>query len=262
MAKLSLSVVMPALNEEKDIASAIKDTLEAMDAFHIEGEVIVVNDGSTDRTGEIVAGIMAAEKRVRTIVHDRPHGIGGAFWAGVDQAAMDTVIMLPGDNENDPQEIFRYLDLMEHVDIVIPFLYNRGVRSFFRNVVSYLYRLIINVTFLVNFNYTNGTILYRRNILTSLDIRSMSFFFQTDILIRAIKRGYLFAEVPYKIRRREGGGSKAISYPSLLRVMKGYLKLVRDIYFAKAKPGAAWPEDCLTGKRRGAAGCQEHKEKP
>lgn len=253
MAGKTLSVVMPALNEEGNIEGAVTDTLAAMDAFGIEGEVVVVNDGSTDRTGEIVAGLMARDPRVQTVVHDKPHGIGGAFWDGVDHARMDVVIMLPGDNENDPEEIFRYFALMEHVDIVIPFLYNREVRSTFRNVLSFLYRSIINTTFLVNFNYTNGTILYHREILHTLGFRSMSFFFQTDILVRAIKRGYLFAEVPYRIRQREGGASKAVSFPSLLKVMKGYIRLARDIYRTKGHMECVWPKGCMTGQRRNAA---------
>ena len=117
--------------------------------------------------------------------------------------------------------------------MVIPFVYNRQARNIFRNILSMLYRQIINTTFLVNFNYTNGTVLYRKSILDELSYRSASFFFQSDILIRAVKKGYLFAEVPYRLGMRHIGKSKAVSYPSLIQVMKGYLRLVRDFYFLK-----------------------------
>ena len=230
MEKLALSVIMPALNEEKNILEAIAVTLQAMDDFHIDGEIIVVNDGSTDQTDELVAQAMREDSRIVRICHNSPMGIGKSFWDGVDTAKGEAVIMLPGDNENDPWEIFRYFDLLRHVDIVIPFLYNREVRPLFRNILSLIYRFIINTTFLVNLNYTNGTVLYRKGILLELNSRSTSFFFQTDILIRLVKEGYLFAEVPYKVRTREGGKSKAITFPSFMRVIKGYFHLVKDIY--------------------------------
>ena len=140
----------------------------------------------------------------------------------------------PGDNENDPWEIFRYYPLLRHVDLVIPFVFNKQVRSLFRNALSFLYRFIINSSFLVYFNYTNGTVLYRRSVLKELGWRSTGFFFQTDILVRTVKRGYLFAEVPYQLHARKAGISKAVTFPSLWQVIRGYLRLTKDLYFNKA----------------------------
>lgn len=230
---LYMSVIMPALNEEQNVGDALAEVLRGLDAFDIPGEVVVVNDGSTDRTAEVVAEWMERDPRVRRIDHDTPQGIGRAFWDGVDAAKGRNVVMIPGDNENDPTEIFRYSKLLDHVDMVIPFLYNREQRSMFRNILSLIYRRIICMTFVVNFNYTNGTVMYCRPILQQLPYRSTSFFFQTDILVRLAKRGYLFAEVPYRINMRETGKSKAVSFPSLIQVARGYFQLVKDLYFDK-----------------------------
>lgn len=230
---LSVSIVMPSLNEENNVQNAIKDTLQAFDDLGIDGEIIVINDGSTDGTGGVVEEAMIDSSRVRLINHKTPMGIGTSFRDGVQNAKGDIVTMLPGDNENDPWETLRYWKLLEHVDIVIPFVYNREVRSLFRNALSYLYRFIINTSFLVNFNYTNGTVLYRKPVLDELNGISTGFFFQTDILIRSVKKGYLFAEVPYRLNMRSAGKSKAVSFPSLMKVSGGYLKLIKDIYFRK-----------------------------
>ena len=241
---------MPALNEERNIRAAVENTLQAFEDFQIEGEIIVINDGSTDRTPDIVRKVMGKDKRVKMITHGRPQGIGSAFWDGVEQATGSIVAMFPGDNENDPWEALRYYILLEHVDMIIPFAFNREVRSPFRNLLSYFYRQIINATFLVNFNYTNGTILYRKSILEKLPHRSMGFFFQTDILVRTVKRGYLFAEVPYRLGMRSHGVSKAVTFPSLLQVIKGYLHLVRDIYSTEGrKIRNTFVEDSLTAER-------------
>ncbi len=246
-----LSVIMPALNEEANIANAISNTLDAFDLFKIDGEIIVVNDGSSDRTQEKIDGKLKQNtNRIRVIKHDRPKGVGASFWEGVEVVSGDAIVMIPGDNENNPVETLRYFKLLEHVDIVIPFIFNREARPLFRNILSLIYRFIINTTFLVNFNYTNGTILYRRSILKELNSHSDGFFFQTDVLIRAAKRGYLFAEVPYKLGGRKKGNSKAISFPSLFQVIKGYLRLVRDYHFRKEGKAGNYSSDSLTAMRR------------
>lgn len=246
-----LSIVMPALNEEKNIHNAINNTLRAFDDFGINGEIIVINDGSTDRTEEIIKREMEIDERVSFIKHEAPRGIGRSYWEGVDKARGDLICMLPGDNENEPREIFRYYGLLDHVDIVIPFVYNKEVRSTFRNILSFVYRFIINSTFLVNFNYTNGTVICRKSILKELEHGSDGFFFQTDILIRAVKKGYLFAEVPYRLDLRNAGISKATSYPSLIKVVKGYFRLLKDNYYHRTnlKHIDNFTEDSMTARR-------------
>lgn len=248
---MKLSVIVTALNEEKNIQPALKNILAAFDDFHIAAEIIAVDDGSTDKTGELIRQLAGEVQAIKLLHHDKPCGVGASFWDGVEASSGDVVIWMPGDNENDPWEIFRYCNLLEHVDIVIPFIFNKEVRSVFRNALSFIYRFIINTTFAVYFNYTNGTILYRKSILKDLNHRSLGFFFQTDILIRAAKKGYLFAEVPYRLNLREHGISKAVTFPSLMRVARGYFRLVKDFYFLNCAPSLPdFPKDSQTRARR------------
>lgn len=240
---------MPALNEQENIEDAINDTLRALEDYNIKGEIIVVNDGSTDNTEGIVNNIMKKDNRVRMLKHITPKGIGTSFWDGVDNAKGDVICMLPGDNENDPREIFRYLNLLEDVDIVIPFVFNKGTRPLLRNILSSFFGFIINTTFFIPLNYTNGTALYRKSLLNELDYRRSDFFFQTDILVRLVKCGYLFAEIPYRLRSRKGSKSKAISLRSLREVLRSYLRLVRDIYFRKEKRIKSFSLDSVSAKR-------------
>ncbi len=176
--------------------------------------------------------------------------MGGAFWSGMPLADGDFVVMVPGDNETDPWEIFRYAELLNHVDIVIPFVFNKGVRPAWRNLLSGVYTAIINTSFSINLQYTNGTILYRKSLLDTLTHRDNSFFFQTDILIRLIRAGYLFAEVPYRLGVRKDGVTKALSFSSLSRVAGGYLKLAKDFYLSAAKPVEYTPDSQTYARRR------------
>ena len=250
-----LTVVMPAYNEEKNITQAITDVLQALDEFGVFGELIVVDDGSVDSTRELIHCYNKRDVRIRLISLEHNMGIGKAFWTGVDQANGQVITMLPGDNENDPKEIIRYCSLLDHVDIVVPFVFNKESRSLFRNMLSVVYRFIVNTTFLVHFNYTNGTILYRKSVLESLGARQDGFFFQTDILIRLVKAGFLFAEVPYQLSIRRSGTARAVSFPSLFQVVKGYLGLVRDLYDIRNRSAPAYvaSSSATATRRKGAS---------
>lgn len=241
---------MPARNEEKNILPAVEDTLSAFKQFGIDGEILVINDGSTDSTPLLVKQkIQEFSDKIKIIDHPVSEGIGASFRDGVGNAQGDIVCMLPGDNENDPREILRYITLLDNVDIVIPFVVNKIVRSKLRNFLSSVYRMIINYTFLTSLNYTNGTVLYRKSLLKELGSIRSGFFFQTDILIRLVKKGYLFAEVPYRLRERKEGSSKAVTLNSLREIIGGYSALVRDIYFKKRKVQLVYARDSVSAKR-------------
>jgi len=228
---LKLSIIMPALNEEKHIGKAIDNTLQALNDFGISGEIICINDGSTDTTLEIIQAKKLIDSRVMYISHDVNKGFGFSFWNGVSIAKNEIVVLMPGDNENNPWEIFRYIGLLDSVDLVIPFVFNKNIRSKFRILLSTIYRFIINLTFNTNLNYTNGTVLYRTELLRDINYKSNGFFFQTDLLIRLIGQGYLFAEVPYRLEQNNGQITKALTYPSFKDVVYGYFILIKEHYF-------------------------------
>ncbi|MBH75380.1 MAG: hypothetical protein CL896_06290 [Dehalococcoidia bacterium] len=225
-----LSIVVPVLNEEENIDSALNNICEAIERSAVKCEVIVVDNGSVDSTIKIVETRQRGCHYIKLIPKVLPRGIGVAVWEGIRNSKGKYVVMIPGDGENDMWEILRYLPLMKDVDIVIPYVYNREVRSIFRRLFSKLYKLIINISFGMLLNYMNGTVMYRRTILDSVHLHSKGFFFQTELLIKCIKTGYLYAEVPYKISPRDGGRQKAITPQSGFTVMKDYIELLVAVY--------------------------------
>ena len=225
-----ITVIMPALNEEKNIVKAVENVIESFDRVEISGEIIVMNDGSTDGTGNTVEGLIKKHSFIRLISHDKPEGIGASFWEGIKKSQGEVVTMVPGDGENDAYEILRYMPLMDDVDIIVPFVYNKTVRTLRRRLISKLYKAIINMSFGMLLNYMNGTVMYRRCILDTVDLKATGFFYQTELLIKCIKNGYLYAEVPYSLKSRGNGDSKAVTLKSLIAVAKGYLTAMAGVY--------------------------------
>jgi glycosyltransferase involved in cell wall biosynthesis len=246
-----ISVVMPSLNEEANLGEAVADVLAAFKDLKLDGEILVVNDGSSDGTAELARALEKKHPEVRALHHEATQGIGAAFWSGVKLASGEAVTMLPGDGENDAREILLYLPLLQRVDIVIPFVFNGEIRSLLRRLLSKIYKTIINLSFGVLVNYMNGTVMYRRSALLTLKHQSTGFFYQTELLIRAIRKGYLYAEVPYALKLRRKGRSKALTARSLWRVSREYLGMLWAVYLDKeAAPGVGIHPETVTARRR------------
>ena len=244
-----ISVIMPALNEESCLAGSITNVLDGFSRHGIHGELLVINDGSSDGTGALAEKWAADNDCIRVIHHDKPHGIGGSFWDGVQQARGEIVTMIPGDGENDAAEILRYLPLLSDVDIVVPFVYNPGVRPWRRRLLSFVYHQIIYLTTAYSLNYLNGTVMYRKSIFKGISLKSTGFFYQTELLIKTIGRHYLYAEVPYALKQRHAGRSKATTLRSLFKVISGYLNTLQDVY-ALRRRSAPISNDSVTFLRR------------
>lgn len=239
----TLSVVMPCLNEQNNVSSAILRTLAAFDRHGIEGEIVVINDGSTDGTADVVRNLAGCHPNVRLIEHPRPMGIGASFWDGVRNARNDFVTMFPGDDENDPDDALLCYYLTRDVDIIVPFIHNVEVRSISRRLISSLYRFIINITFGMNLNYTNGTVVYNRAILDGVTLKSNGFLYQAELLIKLIRAGYLYAETPHFLSRRSSGKTKALTFKSFLQVTRGYLSLIWEVHVLRRTGFADVPLD-------------------
>lgn len=235
---VSITVVVPALNEEKNIRSTVLGIFRACNRMKIAVEVIAVDDGSRDRTPQILQQLQGAYPRLEVVRHEHPSGIDGAFSAGAARARGEAVVMIPGDNENRVENILAFLDLMQRVDIIVPFVHNAELRNLGRRLISSIYRFIISFSFGTNLNYYNGTVIYRTRLVHALNIRSSGFFYQTETLIRALRRGVRFAEVPVLLRNRRHGRSKAVTLKSLRAVMLDFIRLFWDIHFRRVEQRA------------------------
>src|SRR5262249_14403742 len=114
----TLSVVLPAYNEEALIESTVRAVAEALMWWGLESEIIVVNDGSHDRTGDVVASLAACDKRIRLITHPENRGYGAALVTGFESARNDLVFFMDSDGQFDISELASLLPLAQHYDTV------------------------------------------------------------------------------------------------------------------------------------------------
>ena len=181
------------------------------------GSNLLVRDGGLRGTVLLLHGDSHAW------LHDRP----------VPEAPNLTRVMVPGDGENDAGEILKHLPRMEQADVVVPFVVNPEVRSLKRRLLSLLYGRIINLSFGLSLRYLNGTVMYRTELLHGLELRSSGFFYQAELLIKTIRQGARYVEVPCRLQQRRAGQSKAVTWSSFGHVMRAYLAIFSEVYLAR-----------------------------
>ncbi|MFL5664960.1 MAG: glycosyltransferase [Ktedonobacteraceae bacterium] len=121
----SLSIVLPAYNEEQVIASTVADVLDVLNMWQMDVEVLVVNDGSTDRTGAIVAALAAAHPRVRLITHPTNQGYGAALVSGFAAATKELTFFMDADGQFDIRDLQQFFPFIDEYNAVIGYRLDR-----------------------------------------------------------------------------------------------------------------------------------------
>jgi glycosyltransferase involved in cell wall biosynthesis len=200
-----ISVLVPARDEEGNIGQVIERTLRVFSRYGLDGEIVVVDDGSTDGTRREVLSWSERSPHVHLITHRRNLGLTAALRTGFRHVQGDVVIFLPGDMESDPEEdIPRLLaKLSEGYDVVAGWRQGRRDRKVF---ASRIYNLVSRWLFGVQAHDMNWIKAFRREVIDALPpLRSDWHRF---ILMMAASDGFRVGEVPTSYRPRQRGRSK------------------------------------------------------
>lgn len=221
----SFSVIVPALNEEENLRPAVEAILREVGPLATFLEVLVFDDASTDRTGQIADQLAAEDARVRAFHNPRRLNIGGIYKAGIKAAGGEHVFLIPGDNEIRVDEVARGLKYLDQADLIIFYVTNVGVRPWLRRCLSRFYAWLVNRLFGTDFSYTNGTNVFRTAVVRQIPIRTDGFSYQTEAVVKAVRSGVDFIEVGIEIKARAFGTSKAISWRNLRNVALALTRL-------------------------------------
>ena len=143
---------------------------------------------------------------------------------------MDYILMVPGDNENPGHALQAPFDAIGRADIVLPYPVNSAVRGAARHLVSRIYVGLLNRLFGLRIRYYNGTVIHRTTNLKGLSIKTSSFAYQAEILIKLLCAGKSFVEVPVQIDPpKEGRRSRAFRWKNMVQVGRTLGDLFMDI---------------------------------
>lgn len=223
-----LSVFLPAYNEEDNIRKVVFHTLEVLKEVTNKWELLVIDDGSRDKTANEVLEIAKNEERVRLIRHDINRGYGAAFKTGFYSSKYEWICFTDSDGQFDFAEIVNFIDKQKetNADLVIGYYKKRRV-SKFKIVTSKIWELSVFIlTGLKVKDIDCGFKLVRKEVIEKIPKleSERGAFISSEFLIKAKKSGFKIVEIPVTHYPRVAGAGTG---RNLNVIIKSYIDLFR-----------------------------------
>jgi glycosyltransferase involved in cell wall biosynthesis len=223
----SVSITMPAYNEEDNIRAMVEDVMAAMSTIGLEYEVIVVDDGSRDKTAQVVTAMEAQFPQVRLVQHEKNQGYGAAVFTGLTSASKELVFFTDADRQFDLAEIQKLLDEIGPADLVVGYRAPRR-DPFMRKLNGWGWSWLVTVLF----GYTARDIdcafkLMKRSVIDRLksEVRSRGATFSAEFLVRARRAGFTITEVPIHGHRPRVAGNPTGAKPAV--ILRAFKELIQ-----------------------------------
>ena len=223
--KLSLSVFFPCYNEEANVERTTRAALDACPLVSDDYEIIIVDDGSVDRTGEIADRLAAEWPGVR-VVHNRPNqGYGGALQAGFRAATKEGGFYTDGDGEFDFKEIPKLIELLDRYDIVSGYRLDRQ-DSALRRFNGWAWTVLCNIVLRLWLRDIDCAFkIYRRRLFDEIPMHSQGALIDAEILARANRLGYRIGQVGVHHYPRLAGTQTGANLKVIARAFVELMKL-------------------------------------
>jgi glycosyltransferase involved in cell wall biosynthesis len=221
-APVALSVVLPAYNEEALLDGCVRQLHAALAALGVAAEIIIVNDGSRDRTKEI-ADRLAQDLPGVIAIHQVNQGIGGAFRTGTARATGDYLILWPADMPAEPADLAPYTAQFGRADVIVGVRQARLGYNPLMRLNAWLYPRIVASLFGLRLRDVNWIHAYRRSLFTRITLTQRGIPMLVEALVRMRDLGATFVEVDVQMKVRLGGVASASRLKVMWRTLTGLL---------------------------------------
>lgn len=234
---ISLSVFFPAYYDEMNIDKVVTKAVEVLESLKLKDyEVIIIEDGSPDKTGEVADKLAEQHEKVRVIHHKVNMGYGATLKDGFYNAKFEYVFYSDGDNQFNLEELKKFIVLLPYSDIVVGFRKQKEY-SFFRKLTSLCYNYLLKALFDIRFwDIDCAFKLFKADLFKKIAIESKDAFIDAEIMIKAKLLGYTSTELGVEHYPRVDGISTGARPSVIFRTLreiyefrKVYLKEMRKI---------------------------------
>lgn len=225
MKKSSLSVIIPAYNEEESLAYVLEDTLQDLPKHLNDFEVIIVDDGSTDRTSEIADYFAKKSKHVK-VIHQSNGGFNKAMIIGIKAAKKDYVAYMQADGQDLIRDMVNCFKIMDRHDLVLGIRGKRIDYNFYRSILSYGCLILYRVLFGIKNEDVHWVYVWKTKELQKLKLDSDGgIFILVESLVKFRRKGLSIGEASSPYRPRYGGENKNTSFKVVWRTFVGIFNL-------------------------------------
>jgi glycosyltransferase involved in cell wall biosynthesis len=228
-AAVSISVFFPCYNEQGNVARTTEQALAVLKKLNADYEVIIVNDGSKDETGRIADEIARRESRVKVVHHPTNRGYGAALQSGFRAATKELVFYTDGDGQFDMNEMPVLLPLIKQYDIVSCYRINRQ-DNLIRKINAWCWTKLVCLMFGMRIRDIDCAFkLYKREIFDNIRMVSTGALIDTEVLSRAIRRGYTITQKGVHHYPRTAGAQTGANLKVIFRAFRELFRLYDQI---------------------------------
>ncbi len=225
MGKVELSVVMPAHNEEANIEVVVRRCLEVLPSLVSSFEVVVVNDGSCDATGQILDHLSAEDSRVVALHHEVNRGYGDALMTGFSNARGDYVMFTDSDRQFDIADLQRLLPYVGQYDVVAGYRIKRQDPPL-RLLYAWIFNMAVRVFFGIRVRDIDCAFkVFRGDLLRQMNLEIGGALINTEMLAKARGQGATLTEVGVNHYPRLVGEQSGGSFKVVFRAMRHFFRL-------------------------------------
>lgn len=224
---IPISIIIPAFNEELYLERAIDTILISVETTKCDYELIIIDDGSTDKTSTISRSFSSKNPRIKSIRLEKNYGRGHAIDHGFSIAQKEFITVFNGKGDISSQEIVKLLNTNISADILLTFQLNKSERSFIRKILSVIYTSIYNFSFNQNIKYYNGSFIIRRSLYMKNRVRNSSYAFEVEFIISFLARKiYTYQELGIFDIYHNNRSTRSFTIKNIYLVIKTYFYLV------------------------------------
>jgi polyisoprenyl-phosphate glycosyltransferase len=225
--KDSLTIIVPCFNEESNISKSYQEIKKSLKKSRIRKyEIIFIDDCSNDNTQEEIKKILKTNKNTKLIINKKNLGLGVSVLRGFKTSKLNYCTYVPGDNSHPSKGLSMIYNKIDPLGtIIIPFVADKSSRNIFRVILSSSYTKIVNFIFRLDIPYYNSLCVYPTKHVTKLKLISTGFSFQSEILIRLLRKNLKYKLVNTIIKENRQFFTSAVSLKSIKSVILSIIKL-------------------------------------
>jgi glycosyltransferase involved in cell wall biosynthesis len=237
----SVSAFFPCYNDEATIGRMVEVAARTLDECGVDGEIIVINDGSTDGSAGVLGALSADEPKLRIVTHESNRGYGGALLSGFATATRQWVFYTDGDAQFDPSELAVLVDAAsDDVDVVQGYKIRRA-DNIARRVIGRVYHRFVAFAFGLRIRDTDCDFrLIRKETLDRITLMHTTGVICVELVRKLQDAGARFVEVPIHHYAREHGQSEFFRFTRVMGSLKDLVGLwVREVLLRQREPASA-----------------------
>lgn len=229
--KSNISIVIPAYNEEENIERCFISVTRVMERYGIDYEIILEEDGSTDKTPEIIDALAKKYPNVIALHESKRRGKGFGVKKGMGEAKGEMLAIIDGDMEYPPESLPDMFKLIDCYDIVIGIKGKKSKKRLYRTILSKMHNVTLRMLFGMDLQGSqSGLKVFKRETFEAVKpLMSNGFEIDTEILVKAIRKGYKVYCIPVVYRYK--GSTRVNILRDPIKMLVSILKLRARIYF-------------------------------